>query len=70
VGGVEVKPGDWVVGDRDGVTVVPNGTLDQVVTAAQARADREEAIFEALRQGATTIELLGLDPSPIRRDLP
>lgn len=68
VGGVEVRAGDWVAGDRDGVTVIRAGTLDAVVAAARGRADREEKVFTALRAGATTIELLGLDPSPVRHE--
>src|SRR5262245_49270716 len=67
VGDARVEMGDWVVGDRDGVVVVPGDALDAVVTAGRARADKERAMFEALRSGKTTIELLGLDPSAIDR---
>jgi 4-hydroxy-4-methyl-2-oxoglutarate aldolase len=65
VGGVSVAAGDWLVGDGDGVAVVGAATLEDVVRAAHARADKERAMFEALRQGATTLELLALDPSPV-----
>lgn len=68
VGGVRVAAGDWVVGDRDGVVVVPAAVLDDVVARARARATRERQIFEALRGGATTLEVLGLDPGPVRTD--
>ena len=57
--------GDWVVGDADGVAVVPAATLAEVMKAGRARADKESTMFEALRSGRTTIELLGLDPSPV-----
>ena len=67
VGGVEVLAGDWVVGDRDGVTVVPGDRLADVLAAARARAAREHGLFASLRAGQTTIELLGLDSSPITR---
>lgn len=63
VGDVEVTVGDWVVGDADGVTVVPVGTLTEVMKAGRARADKESRMFDALRSGRTTIELLALDPS-------
>jgi 4-hydroxy-4-methyl-2-oxoglutarate aldolase len=66
VGDVEVHTGDWVVGDPDGVTVVPASQLDAVLAAGSARADRERALFDALREGQTTVELLGLDPTPIK----
>jgi 4-hydroxy-4-methyl-2-oxoglutarate aldolase len=68
VGDVEVATGDWVVGDRDGVTVVARDAFDDVVAAGRARAAKESAMFEALRAGKTTVELLGLDVAPIERD--
>ena len=43
--------------------------LDAVLAAAQARTDKEAGLFDALEAGKTTIELLGLDPSPIDRRL-
>jgi 4-hydroxy-4-methyl-2-oxoglutarate aldolase len=63
VGDVTVEPGDWVVGDVDGVVVLPGGQLDDVLAAGRARAAREAALFEVLRAGGTTVEQLGLDAS-------
>ena len=65
VGDVPVQTGDWLVGDVDGVTVVPSDQLDDVLAAGTARAQREQDLFDALRAGKTTVELLGLDPTPI-----
>jgi hypothetical protein len=65
VGDVEVEPGDWVVGDADGVVVVPGATIEEVVAAGRSRAEKEAGYFTALRGGATTLELLGLDADPI-----
>jgi 4-hydroxy-4-methyl-2-oxoglutarate aldolase len=65
VGGVEVHTGDWVVGDADGVTVIPGGSLDGVLAAGRARAEKEEGLFAALRDGATTVDLLDLDSAPV-----
>jgi 4-hydroxy-4-methyl-2-oxoglutarate aldolase len=67
VGGVSVAPGDWVVGDADGVVIVPGDSLDHVLEAGRARAEKEAGFFEALRGGATTVELLGLDVSIVHR---
>jgi len=64
-GGVEVRLGDWVVGDVDGVTVVPDDALEQVLAAGKARAEKEAGMFADLRAGATTLELLSLDATPI-----
>jgi 4-hydroxy-4-methyl-2-oxoglutarate aldolase len=67
VGDVEVETGDWVVGDRDGVVILRGGALDDVLAAGHARAEKERAMFAALRAGKTTLELLDLDPSPVTR---
>jgi 4-hydroxy-4-methyl-2-oxoglutarate aldolase len=66
VGDVVVTAGDWIVADTDGVAVVPGASLDAVVAAGRARAEKEAHMFEELRAGKTTIELLGLDPSSVQ----
>lgn len=65
VAGVEVRTGDWLVGDADGVAVVPAAQLTAVLEAGRVRAAKETAMFEALRGGRTTMELLNLDPGAI-----
>jgi 4-hydroxy-4-methyl-2-oxoglutarate aldolase len=67
VGEVDVATGDWVVADRDGVTVVAAAELSDVIARGRARADKEADMFARLRAGATTVELLGLDPGAVRR---
>jgi 4-hydroxy-4-methyl-2-oxoglutarate aldolase len=59
-GGVLVNPGDLVVGDADGVVVVPNKDVDQVLKKARERERKEAGLIEQLRKGALTIHLLGL----------
>jgi 4-hydroxy-4-methyl-2-oxoglutarate aldolase len=68
VGNVLVRQGDWIVADADGVTVVPANAIDDVLAAGQARAAKEAGFFEALRNGRTTVELLGLDTARVARD--
>jgi len=60
-----VEPGDWVVGDADGVVIVPGHDLDEVIAAGRSRADKEEGFFSKLRAGSTTVELLSLDRAPV-----
>jgi 4-hydroxy-4-methyl-2-oxoglutarate aldolase len=67
VGDVEVHEGDWVVGDADGITVVPAANVQDVLAAGRVRAAKEEQFFSALRSGATTMTLLDLDGSSIKR---
>ena len=65
VGDVDVRAGDVVVADRDGVVVISGAAVAAVLDAARARAERERELFSALRSGATTVELLALDASTI-----
>lgn len=57
--GVPLAPGDLVVGDVDGVAVIPAGRVPDVLEAARARA-QEERIMAALRAGQTTVKLYDL----------
>lgn len=60
IGDVEIRPGDHVAGDEDGVVAVPAASAAAVVQAARDR-DRDEAIIiERLRAGQTTIDIYGL----------
>jgi 4-hydroxy-4-methyl-2-oxoglutarate aldolase len=67
VGGVDVGTGDWVVADPDGVTVIAREELHSTIERARARADKETVMFAKLREGATTVELLGLDTRSVTR---
>lgn len=60
LGHATVRAGDYVVGDDDGVVVVPQEHIDAVIRQAQARLEKEEAMIERLRQGDVTVDLLGL----------
>lgn len=64
LGGAAINPGDVIVGDRDGVVVVPLGGLDAALESSQAREDKEAAVIEKLKGGAATIELYGWSPLP------
>jgi 4-hydroxy-4-methyl-2-oxoglutarate aldolase len=60
-GGVIVNPGDVVVGDRDGVVVVPKNKARDVLNRAKAIANKEIKVREMLKQGKTTLEIYGFD---------
>ncbi|MCE7791715.1 RraA family protein [Salipaludibacillus sp. CUR1] len=42
-GGVSVQPGDLVIGDADGVTVVPKDLEDDVLSKARKKLDKDQA---------------------------
>jgi len=53
---------DVVVGDRDGVMVIPADELERSLALAVKREEKEAASRQALAAGKKTIELLGLRP--------
>lgn len=56
IGGVTVRPGDYIVGDTDGVVVVPKEDVEQVVNAAEEKMRKDELReIEALLNGEASI---------------
>lgn len=51
-GGIRVYPGDLVFGDVDGVVVVPQGIVDEVIEKAWKKVQAESKVREELRSGA------------------
>lgn len=55
-----VHPGDVIVGDDDGVVVVPRTAAAQVLEAAQQRTAREAALRERYRRGELSLDVYGM----------
>ena len=53
-GGVAVRPGDVIIADRDGVTVVPLEDAAEVARLAQAQIEREQKRLGEIEQGVLT----------------
>ena len=60
VGGVLVSPGDVIVGDDDGLVVIPAALAPLVLDAVTAVAAREETIRARILAGETTYEIFDL----------
>lgn len=60
-GGVEVHPGDMILGDCDGIVVVRQEQEDDVFEKALAKFEKEQHIVEHLLAGKTTLEIYGFD---------
>jgi 4-hydroxy-4-methyl-2-oxoglutarate aldolase len=60
VGGAEIRPGDVVVLDTDGVAVVPQERVQEVLEASRERALREQDKRAKLSGGALSYDLDGL----------
>jgi len=60
-GGVVVSPGDLIVGDLDGVVVVPAARTDAVSRDAVERLRAEATWIERIRSGETSADILGIE---------
>lgn len=56
IGRVLIEPGDWIVGDDDGVVVVPAAIASDVLAEAEAKAATESEIRAAVRDGMAPLE--------------
>ena len=59
-GGVSVSPGDLIIGDGDGVTVVPLERIDETLEAFKALKAKEAKALSALEAGETLSDLYGV----------
>ena len=64
LGDAPVRPGDLVFGNADGLVIVEHDRIDDVYQAAAGRRRKELEIITKLREGRTTMELLGLEEPP------
>ena len=70
IAGEVIHPGDIIVGDEDGVVVVPLLEAETVLQAANRIVQRENHMIKALQQdGALTLDLLNLRATILDLDL-
>ncbi len=55
IGGIRVSPGDWVVGDDDGVVVIPKARAVEMTNRAMEWLERENRIRQEIEEGKTTL---------------
>jgi 4-hydroxy-4-methyl-2-oxoglutarate aldolase len=61
IGDVMIRPGDIIVGDRDGLVVVAQDDVDNAIATSRAREEKEARLREAISAGTSnTAELLNL----------
>jgi len=58
--GVAVQPGDIIVGDADGVVVVPQAHAADVLAKAQAAVVKEQTMRERILKGEYIYDILKL----------
>ncbi len=57
-GGVLVRPGDFVIADEIGITIVSAEKAEEVLQLAQEQAEREQKTREWVAKGKTIEDLL------------
>lgn len=60
-GEVVVNPGDLVIGDDDGIVIIPQNKMEEVLEATRLRITKEKDKALALSKGVTSVELNKLD---------
>jgi 3-hexulose-6-phosphate synthase/6-phospho-3-hexuloisomerase len=53
IGGVQISPGDWIVGDESGVVRIPRAKAVEVVNRAMDVLEHENRLREEIRRKAT-----------------
>ena len=56
IGEVRIQAGDFVVGDRDGVVIIPQSAAGDVITKAEAVVHTENAVRRAILEGVHPLE--------------
>ena len=56
LGGVSIRPGDLIYGDRDGVLVVPREAEEEALTRAFEKLEGENLVRLAIENGMSTVE--------------
>ena len=61
IGEVTIHAGDFIVGDRDGVVVIPKDRIEEVLIKAKTRAGKEANTRAELQKGLTSLKIYGWD---------
>ncbi|WP_112832362.1 RraA family protein [Ensifer sp.] len=56
IGGIRIRPGDIVFGDRDGVLIIPREAEKEAITLALEKAETENKVRLAIEAGMSTVE--------------
>lgn len=60
-GGIPMRPGDIILGDADGVAVIPQEHASEILAKAQAGVGKEQQLRERIGKGEFLFDILKLD---------
>jgi RraA family protein len=60
-GGVTVHAGDWLIGDRDGIVVLGENEIDDILLRAETIQAAEAVIMERIERGESLFDMLTFD---------
>lgn len=61
LGETTIRPGDIVVGDRDGVVIVPQERVEEAIEKSYAREQKEARVRARLHEGENSLQIYGWD---------
>ncbi|WP_223254596.1 RraA family protein [Pectobacterium peruviense] len=61
IGDCVIHPGDIIVGDSDGLVVIEQSRLEEVIHLSEEREEKENIYKEKISQGSSTAELMELN---------
>jgi len=67
-GGATVHPGDYIIGDDDGVVVIPERLLEKVINGAKDAEEMEKSIQKELKKGKSLYDLFSLDRMVLKKE--
>ena len=57
IGGVDITPGDYILGDIDGVLILPAAVVEKVITMTEEVCRKETIVREELQKGGSIRQL-------------
>ena len=59
IGNITINRGDLVLGDNDGIVIIPSAQVSDSIEKSVEREDKEDATKKRLREGETTMGIYG-----------